>query len=70
MGILIYEKEVLSYCKPNTDISHDAIPQLLHDGMPVFAYLTSKRHYDIGTFKSLEEVRARIEQSEEPFQLT
>ena len=70
MGILICEEEVLSYCKPNTDISHDVVPQLLRDGKPVFAYLTGKRHYDIGTFKSLEEVRALLEQAKGPFQLT
>jgi len=62
IGIDILEKEVLSYCKPNTDIAHDIIPMLLQEGKPVFAYLTEKRHYDIGTFKNLEEVRAFIEQ--------
>lgn len=67
MGILICEKEVLPYCVPNTDVSHDVIPQLLLTKKPVFAYLTSKRHYDIGTFKNLEEARALIETSRAPF---
>jgi NDP-sugar pyrophosphorylase family protein len=67
MGILICEKEVLRYCKPNTDISHEVVPQLLRDKKPVFAYLTSKRHYDIGTFKNLEETRTLVEQSKAPF---
>jgi mannose-1-phosphate guanylyltransferase len=57
MGIDIFEPEVLSYCKPNTDIAQHVIPSLLKDGKEVHAYLTNKRHYDIGTFKSLEEVR-------------
>lgn len=70
MGILICEKELLTYCKPNTDISQDVIPQLLMTGKPVFAYLTSKRHYDIGTFKNLEEVRTLIEKSKTPFQFS
>jgi len=39
-------------------------------GKPVFAYLTSKRHYDIGTFKNLEEVRTLIEKSKTPFQFS
>jgi len=67
MGILICEKEVLRYCKPNTDISQDVVPQLLRDKKPVFAYLTSKRHYDIGTFKNLEEARTLVDQSKAPF---
>jgi len=67
MGILILEKETVKYCKPHTDISHDVLPQLLKDGKPVFAYLTEKRHYDIGTFKALEEVRTLVEESRPPF---
>lgn len=70
MGIVICEKDVLRYCTPNTDISHEVIPQLLRDNKAVFAYLTSKRHYDIGTFKSLEEVRSLVETSKTPFQFS
>jgi NDP-sugar pyrophosphorylase family protein len=62
MGILVCEKEILDYCKPSTDISHDIIPRLLREKKPVFAYLTEKRHYDIGTFKNLEDVRKILEQ--------
>ena len=62
MGILVCEKEILQYCKPNTDISHDIIPALIRNERPVFAYLTEKRHYDIGTFKNLEELRTILEQ--------
>ena len=61
MGIDIMEREVLSYCKQNTDIAHDVIPQLLREEKHVYAYLTAKRHYDIGTFKNLEEVRQLVE---------
>ena len=67
MGILECEKDILSYCKMNTDISHDVIPELLRDGKAVYAYLTDKRHYDIGTFKTLEEVRKLVERSKSPF---
>jgi NDP-sugar pyrophosphorylase family protein len=70
MGILVCEKEILPYCKPNTDISQHVIPELLRELQGVFAYLTPKRHYDIGTFKSLEEVRTLIEHSKPPFQST
>ena len=61
MGIDIFEQEALSYCKPNTDIAQHVIPNLLRDGKAVYAYMTDKRHYDIGTFKSLEEVRQLAE---------
>jgi NDP-sugar pyrophosphorylase family protein len=61
MGIDIFEQEVLEYCKPRMDIAQQVIPSLLKDGKAVYAYLTDKRHYDIGTFKSLEEVRHLIE---------
>jgi len=67
MGIDIMEREVLSYCKPNTDIAHDVIPRLLSEGKPVYAYLTAKRHYDIGTFKNLEEVRKLVETNDIKF---
>ena len=69
MGILICNRDVLPYCTPNTDISHEVVPQLLKDEKPVFAYLTSKRHYDIGTFKNLEEARTLVEQYKGSFQL-
>jgi mannose-1-phosphate guanylyltransferase len=62
MGIQVLESEVLTYCKPHTDFAHDIIPRLLADRKAVYAYLTEKRHYDIGTFKSLEEVRSLISQ--------
>ena len=61
MGIQVCEKEFLSYCKPGLDIAQDVIPRLLKEGKPVYAFLSSKRHYDIGTFKTLEEVRQRFQ---------
>ena len=67
MGILVCEKEILQYCKRGTDISHDVIPTLLREKKPVFAYLTEKRHYDIGTFKNLEELRTVLEEKKELF---
>ena len=68
MGIHVLEKEVLSYCKPKTDLAHDVVPQLMRDGKSVYAYLTEKRHYDIGTFKTIEEVRELVEQKKNLFQ--
>jgi mannose-1-phosphate guanylyltransferase len=61
MGIDIFERDVLSYCTPNMDIAQHVIPGLLRDGKAVYAYMTEKRHFDIGTFKSLEEVRQLAE---------
>ena len=57
MGIQVCEREILSYCKPNTDLAHDVIPKLVKEGKSVYAFLSPQRHYDIGTFKTLEEVR-------------
>lgn len=61
MGIDILESDILAYCKPNTDIAQHVIPILLRDGKAVYAYMSEKRHYDIGTFKSLEEVRQMVD---------
>jgi NDP-sugar pyrophosphorylase family protein len=68
MGIHVAEKNILPYCIPDMDIAHDVIPKLMDDGKPVFAYLTDRRHYDIGTFKSLEEVRELLERKGDLFQ--
>jgi NDP-sugar pyrophosphorylase family protein len=46
------------------DIANDIVPAVLRSNKGVYAYLTEKRHYDIGTFKSLEEVRSLIEPHE------
>lgn len=62
MGLFVAEPEVLEYCKLNSDLSADTIPALLQAGRPVFGYVTTRRHYDIGTFRNLEEIRALVEQ--------
>jgi NDP-sugar pyrophosphorylase family protein len=67
MGIHVLEDEALPYCKPKTDLANDVIPKLITDGKDVFAYLTEKRHYDIGTFKTLEEVRELLEEKKALF---
>jgi len=67
MGIHILEKEALPYCNPQMDLAHDVIPRLMADGKKIYAYLTEKRHYDIGTFKSLEEVRVLLEHNKKLF---
>ncbi len=67
MGIHVLEREVLEYCKPKMDLAHDVVPKLMENGKSVYAYLTPKRHYDIGTFKALEEVRALIGQNKQLF---
>lgn len=68
MGILVCDKEILPYCRPNQDISQHVLPKLLSEGKLVYAYLTERRHYDIGTFKTLEEVRELVDRSKAPFQ--
>ena len=56
-GVFIAEPTILSYCLLGTDLSADVIPRLLQDNLPVYGFTIEKRHYDIGTFKVLEEVR-------------
>jgi NDP-sugar pyrophosphorylase family protein len=72
MGIHVLEKSALPFCKSNTDLARDVIPELMKKRQPVFAYLTDKRHYDIGTFKNLEEVRQLFseEEGKNPFEKT
>jgi len=66
MEVDILDREALAYCLPNADLAQHLIPMLLADHKPVFAYLTDKRHNDIGTFKSLEEAHALFEQQNTP----
>lgn len=68
MGINVAERDILTHCVPHTDLAHDVIPNLLSERKPVFAYLANTRHYDIGTFKSLEEVRELLEKKGTLFQ--
>lgn len=56
-GIFVAEPSILAYCLPGTDLSSDVIPRLLQDNIPVYGFTIETRHYDIGTFKALEEVR-------------
>jgi NDP-sugar pyrophosphorylase family protein len=70
IGVYVAEKETLEYCKPNTDLAGHVVPALLRDRKPVYAYLTPTRHYDIGTFKSLEEVRDLLESRKPLFHTT
>jgi NDP-sugar pyrophosphorylase family protein len=56
-GIFVAEPSILPYCLPGTDLSSDVIPRLLQDNIPVYGFTIETRHYDIGTFKALEEVR-------------
>jgi len=68
MGIDIVEKdEIIPYCKPKMDFAKHVVPNLLATRKAVFAYLTEKRHYDIGTFKSLEEARELLERNKTLF---
>jgi NDP-sugar pyrophosphorylase family protein len=64
IGVDLFEREVLSYCGMNMDIAQHVIPRLMEEQKPVFAFLTRERHYDIGTFKTLEEVRVLADRRE------
>jgi NDP-sugar pyrophosphorylase family protein len=57
-GVFVAEPTILPYCLPGTDLAADVIPRLLQDNLPVYGFTIEKRHYDIGTFNVLEEVRS------------
>jgi mannose-1-phosphate guanylyltransferase/phosphomannomutase len=62
-GIFVAEPSILRYCLPGTDLSSDVIPHLLEDKLPVYGFAIESRHYDIGTFKTLEEVAKLMKQN-------
>lgn len=60
MGVYVLEAGILRYCRPETQLTDDVIPSLIEQGERVYGYVTDRRHYDIGTFKNLEEARRVI----------
>jgi mannose-1-phosphate guanylyltransferase/phosphomannomutase len=62
-GIFVAEPTILRYCLPGTDLSGDVIPRLLEDNLPVYGFTIESRHYDIGTFKALEDAARFIKES-------
>jgi len=62
MGIFILKPAAIEYCEPNTDLSSDVIPKLMKKRFPVYGYITDHRHYDIGSFKRLEEIRGILKE--------
>lgn len=61
MGLYVFEPAVIDYCRPERDIAAHTIPEMIDAGLPVFGYVVRQPFYDIGTFKSLEEVKKVFE---------
>ena len=57
IGVCLCEPEVLKYATTGSDIAANVIPALVAKGERVYGYLTPETHYDIGSFKQLDEVK-------------
>lgn len=57
IGVCLCEPEVLKYATSGSDIAANVIPALVAKGERVYGYLTPETHYDIGSFKQLDEVK-------------
>ena len=47
----------MTYLSAGTDLAADVLPQVIAKGEKVYGFLTKERHYDIGSFKQLDEAK-------------
>jgi mannose-1-phosphate guanylyltransferase/phosphomannomutase len=61
-GIYVLEPEVLDRLEPNTayDFSQDVFPPLLHDGAPLFGYVTDGYWCDVGNIQAYMQATADV----------
>lgn len=57
IGVCLCEPTVLKYLASGSDIAANVIPALVVKGERVYGYKTPDPHYDIGSFKQLDEVK-------------
>jgi mannose-1-phosphate guanylyltransferase / phosphomannomutase len=57
IGIYVCEPEFLQYLSLGKDLAADILPQLLAKGAKFYGFLTQEPHYDIGSFKQLDEAK-------------
>lgn len=57
IGVCLCEPLVLKYCTSGSDIAANVIPALVAKGERVYGYITPERHFDIGSFKQLDEAK-------------
>jgi len=57
IGVYVCEPRFLTYLSSGTDLAADILPQVIAKGEKVYGFLTKERHYDIGSFKQLDEAK-------------
>ncbi len=60
IGVCLLEPSSLKYFTSGSDIAANVIPTLVAKGERVYGYLTPERHFDIGSFKQLDEAKKFI----------
>src|SRR5260370_4652164 len=55
IGVYVCEPGFLPYLSAGNDLAADVLPQLIAKKEKVYGFLTKERHYDIGSFKQLDE---------------
>jgi len=54
VGIGVFSRRILRYCKPQNDLFRNVIPLVLQKGFPVFGHIFHSQFFDVGTFASFE----------------
>jgi len=57
IGVYVCEPGFLPYLSAGSDLAADVLPQLIAKKEKVYGFLTKERHYDIGSFKQLDEAK-------------
>jgi len=57
IGVYVCEPGFLPYLSAGNDLAADVLPQLIARREKVYGFLTKERHYDIGSFKQLDEAK-------------
>ena len=57
IGVYVCEPGFLPYLSSGSDLAADVLPLLIAKGEKVYGFLTKERHYDIGSFKQLDEAK-------------
>ena len=57
IGVYVCEPDFVRYLSAGTDIAADVLPRLVEKGERFYGFLTKEPHYDIGSFKQLDEAK-------------
>ena len=57
IGVYVCEPGFVEYLSLGKDLAADVLPQLLAKGAKFYGFITPETHYDIGSFKQLDEAK-------------